>query len=286
MEKKENSCVEAQKTRESVSKAYGDAISGGGGCCCGVSSEDNKYASKIGYEALELEELEGLNITTYGCGNPLAFSGVKEGEVVLDLGAGAGLDLLIAAKKVGSTGHVIGVDMTDKMLETARQNIKASGLTNVEVRKGLIEDLPVDSGTVDWVISNCVINLSPEKERVFTEISRVLRPGGRILVSDIVAEDLPDWMKMADGMYNNCISGAVSEDEYLKGLQAAGLTDVKVVERYKYTADDLEAFINSDDLPSEITAGGKEWTLEESPVEVARGLAGKVWSSKFSALKS
>ena len=131
-------------------------------------------------------------VNSFGCGNPLAFSAVQPGEVVLDLGSGAGIDLLLAARKVGAAGRVIGVDMTEEMIARARANIAAAGIENAEVRQGIIEELPVEDSSVDWVISNCVINLSPEKPRVFAEIARVLKPGGTMLVSDIVAEDLPE----------------------------------------------------------------------------------------------
>ena len=227
-----------QTIREGVKRAYARAVtSPQSGGCCGSPSPKGVTAKLAGYTP---EELAGLPqeavVNSFGCGNPLAFSEVRPGDVVLDLGSGAGIDLLLAAEKVGPEGRVIGVDMTDEMIARARENIAASGMTNVEVRKGIIEELPVESGTVDWVISNCVINLSPDKPRVFAEIARVLRPGGRLLVSDIVAEEIPAWLRDNESLYNSCIAGAISEEDYLAGLRAAGLADVEVRERLVYEA--------------------------------------------------
>ncbi len=173
--------IDAKKIRQEVKKTYAEAISRKNLSCCSGLEETccSVKAKDIGYSEDELNNLlTDSNITTFGCGNPLAYSKVREGDVVLDLGPGTGLDLLIAARKVGPSGQVIGVDMTEEMIAKAKENIKVAGVKNVEVRKGLIENLPVESSSVDWVISNCVINLSPEKEKVFSEIARVLNPGG------------------------------------------------------------------------------------------------------------
>jgi len=181
--------IDAKKIREEVKKTYAEAISRKSPSCCGNCEETccSTKEKDIGYSEDELNNLlADSTITSFGCGNPLAYSEVREGDIVLDLGPGAGLDLLIAARKVGPSGQVIGVDMTEEMISKAEKNIKAAGVKNVVVRKGLIEDLPVKSSSVDWVISNCVINLSPEKEKVFSEINRVLKPGGRMVVSDMV----------------------------------------------------------------------------------------------------
>ena len=240
--------IDAKKVREEVKKTYAEAISRKNLSCCGSFEETDccAKAKDIGYSEEELNNLlADSNIATFGCGNPLAYSEVKEGDVVLDLGPGAGLDLLIAARKVGPSGQVIGVDMTEEMISKAEENIKAAGVKNVEVRKGLIEDLPVKSSSVDWVISNCVINLSPEKEKVFSEISRVLKPGGRMVVSDMVGENIPEWLRENKNLYSACISGVISEKEYLSGLRKAGLEKVKVSERKTYRSDDLELFIRS-----------------------------------------
>ena len=211
--------------------------------------------------------------TSFGCGNPLAFSGVKPGQTVLDLGSGAGFDLLIAAAKVGPNGKVIGVDMTEAMLAAARDNIARAGLEAViEVRQGHIEALPVADASVDWVISNCVINLSTDKPAVFAEIARVLRPGGRIAIADIVAEDLPPAVLASVAGHAACVSGAISEAAYLAGLAAAGLVDVAVPERLVYSADQLKA------LSGEALAEALE---PSGGVDFADVVAGKVASLRF-----
>lgn len=264
------------EVREHVSKTYADAVTRGTGCCGGGCGGEQKgvLAKMAGYTPQELADLPAdAVVNSFGCGNPLAFAEVKAGDVVLDLGSGAGIDLIIAAKKVGPTGRVIGVDMTDAMVERARKNIAASGLCHIEVRKGTIEALPVDSGSVDWVISNCVINLSPEKPRVFAEIARVLRPGGRLRVSDIVVRELPEALRRHPALYASCIAGAISEEAYVAGLREAGLADVEVRERLVYDTDQLAAL-----AASEAGDAGETTSL-------ARAAAGNVWSAIFVARK-
>ncbi|HPF71903.1 MAG TPA: methyltransferase domain-containing protein, partial [Candidatus Krumholzibacteria bacterium] len=224
-------------------------------------------------------------VNAFGCGSPLAFSGVQPGQVVLDLGSGAGIDLLLAARKVGPTGRAIGVDMTDAMLAKANENIAAAGLANAEVRKGIIEQLPVDDASVDWVISNCVINLSPEKERVFAEIARVLRPGGTMLVSDIVADGLPEEITANRHLYSSCLAGAISEQAYVDGLRAAGLVDVEVVDRLVYDAAQLVGFIGSE-LKDERGCGCSAADLDPAVVRRWAGqLTGRIASVKVRACK-
>ena len=208
-----------------------------------------------------------------GCGLPVSVSDLVSGDIVLDLGCGAGLDLLLAAGRVGPKGRVIGVDMTDAMVERARANVTAAGVGNVEVRRGFIEDLPVDDESVDWVISNCVINLSPSKPRVFTEIARVLKPGGRVEVADIVAEDLPEWIRHRDDLYDSCVAGAISEAAYVAGLRAAGLIDVSVGGRYVYDRNQLGG----------IASGALASCTETT--QVVDAVVGRVWSVHFSACK-
>jgi SAM-dependent methyltransferase len=205
---------ENQTIRNKVSVAYTEAIETKGGCCAPQTGQQN--------------------VPSFGCGNPLAFDAVQPGETVLDLGSGAGHDLLAAVEATGPSGRVIGVDMTDAMLEAAREFTRDHD--NIELRKGIIEELPVEDASVDWVISNCVINLSPEKERVFAEIARVLKPGGRFSISDIVAERMPEHLKADDKAYAACVSGAIPEADYLGGLRKAGLVDVEVTERFAYDA--------------------------------------------------
>lgn len=274
---------EADDVRRDVSKAYAEAVTAPAkkGCCGSTPPQKGVVVKLGGYSSDELAALpQEAVVNSFGCGNPVALAGLATGEVVLDLGSGAGIDLLLAAKKVGPRGRVIGVDMTDEMIAKANENIRAGGFTNVEVRKGLIEDMPVESNSVDWVISNCVINLSPEKKKVFREIARVLKPGGRMLVSDIVAKDLPEEVRQVADLYSSCISGAISEEEYLAGLRDAGLVDVEVRDRLVYDAEQLEGLAGSDLESLCGCAGGKAQLLS-----LARTLTGKVWSAKVYARK-
>jgi SAM-dependent methyltransferase len=274
----------SQTIRDRVSDAYARAVDSPGGGCCG--GEQKGVAAKLaGYSGDELASLptEAV-VNSFGCGNPLAFADVEEGEVVLDLGSGAGIDILLAAQKVGPTGRVIGVDMTDEMIARAEKTIAAAGHENVEVRKGLIEELPVESGSVDLVISNCVINLSPEKEKVFAEIARVLKPGGRIRVSDIVVEKLPRWLRTIPAVYNSCVGGAISERDYLDGLRRAGLAEVEVTERLVYEHGQLTDLALSE-IPSFWTGVVRRLGLTGLVRRLARSLEGRVWSAKFSGEK-
>jgi SAM-dependent methyltransferase len=192
----------------------------------------------VGYTEEELRSVpEGSNLGL-GCGNPVALASLKKGEIVLDLGSGAGFDCFLAANRVGDKGKVIGVDMTAEMLEKARENAKKINSTNVEFRLGEIENLPLADNSVDAVISNCVINLSPEKRRVFDEAYRVLKPGGRLMVSDIVLlKELPDALKNSMEAYLGCLSGAVLRNEYLDTIKKAGFKDVKVVDETSFPAE-------------------------------------------------
>ncbi|MBN1333261.1 MAG: methyltransferase domain-containing protein [Synergistales bacterium] len=197
--------------------------------------------------------------------------------MVLDLGSGAGLDLLIAAKRVGPSGKVTGVDMTDEMIAVARAHILASGLVNVEVRKGLIEELPVDDSSVDWVISNCVINLSPEKERVFSEIARVLKSGGEMLLSDIVAEELPEWIRSSESLYCSCIGGAISEEEYLQGLTNSGFIDLEVRASATYGEEEIKGYVNtSNEVPPLLSIEGETMSRNDAAEHYSAQLSGKV----------
>ncbi len=275
-----------KQVRKDVSCDYTRAVTVSS--CCGDNVPKGVVAKIAGYSTEELSSLPtDAVMNSFGCGNPLAFSEVKAGETVLDLGSGAGIDVLIASLKVGPKGKVIGVDMTDTMIQKARANIEAAGLKNAEIRKGIIEDLPVESSTVDWVISNCVINLSPEKSRVFVEIERVLKPGGTMMVSDIVAEKLPDEIAKDRSLYSSCLAGAISEVEYIEGLRSAGLEDVNVCERLVYDEDQLAEFMGSE-LKSDSTCGccGSGPTDHSAKTASwAKELKGKIWSAKFRARK-
>lgn len=274
---------QADVIRHEVSETYAGIVKKPtGNACCGRTPPQKGIVAKLGgYSSEELATLPPESVAnSFGCGNPVALSGLKPGDVVLDLGSGAGIDLFLASKKVGPKGYVIGVDMTDAMIDKANENIRAGNFTNVEVRKGIIENLPVESSSVDWVISNCVINLSPEKNKVFSEIARVLKPGGQMLVSDIVAQNLPDDVRNFTKLYSSCISGAISEDEYITGLRDAGLDNVEVRDRLIYEADQLEGIVRSD-----LSAFPGIAERKEELSANARMLAGKIWSAKVYARK-
>jgi len=224
---------------EHVRERYAEAaLSLADGCGCGCDCESigccgEEATTLLGkglYGADERAALpENAVAASLGCGNPVAVAEMHEGETVLDLGSGGGIDVLLSARRVGPTGTVYGLDMTEEMLALAQCNAREAGMTNVHFLKGLIEAIPLPAESVDLVISNCVVNLSPEKPKVLAEIVRVLRPGGRVGISDIVAEDRVSVADRAErGSYVGCIAGALSESEYREGLEAVGLADVEV----------------------------------------------------------
>jgi arsenite methyltransferase len=214
--------------REQVRQRYAEAAKAGGGCCSeSCCSEDFGEALYTTEERGELPDAAAL--ASLGCGNPTAVAELREGETVLDLGSGGGVDVILSAKRVGPAGVAYGLDMTDEMLALARANAASAEVTNVHFLKGVIEQIPLPAGSVDVVISNCVINLSTDKPAVLTEMARVLKPGGRLGISDVVAEDRLDPEQRAErGSYVGCIAGALSRSEYLEGLEAAGFDDVSV----------------------------------------------------------
>jgi arsenite methyltransferase len=235
--------------RTVVREKYGAIAEGReSGCCSGSCCSDDMHQGEavleqIGYSAAQAAAVpEGANLGL-GCGNPLQWAEVRTGETVLDLGSGAGIDCFLAAREVGSTGRVIGVDMTPAMVERARATAAKSGITHVEFRLGEIEHLPVSDGSVDVIISNCVINLSPDKPRVFREALRALRPGGRMLVSDLVLTRAlePEQQRDLD-LYVGCVAGASLREDYLGMMRAAGFADVEVVHEsgYEVGGDRLE----------------------------------------------
>lgn len=238
--------------KHAVREKYGEiAKTTTGGCgpsCCGGAATQ-KIGEYIGYNADELAAIpEGANLGL-GCGNPLAHAAVKPGEVILDLGSGAGMDAFLAAREVGPTGRVIGVDMTPDMVDRSRENARKAGVANVEFRLGEIERLPVADASVDLIISNCVINLSPDKPAVFAEAFRVLKPGGRLVVSDLVLKQaLPDDVRHSVEAYVGCVAGASLQTDYLAMMRTAGFQDVRTVEERSY--GDAELF------------GGYEWLRE------------------------
>lgn len=221
--------------RRMVRENYARIAAQESSCCgvgtpCGCDNSQDSMSKTIGYTAEQLGTIpDGANLGL-GCGNPAALASLKEGEVVLDLGSGAGIDCFLAANAVGGSGHVIGVDMTVEMIDRARQNAREHDYQNVEFRLGEIENLPLADNVVDVVISNCVINLSPNKPRVFEETYRVLKPGGRVMISDIVlTKTLPAAIKDSIEAYVSCVAGAITKQEYLATIQAAGFQGIEVV---------------------------------------------------------
>jgi arsenite methyltransferase len=237
--------------------------------CCGSGSSDasccstGDSASVALYDAADLslvpDDMSGMS---WGCGNPTAIAALKPGEVVLDLGSGAGLDVMLAARKVGPTGLAYGVDMTDEMLALARRNAEKAGATNVEFRKGHIEDIPLPDQTVDVIISNCVINLSPDKGQVLHEAYRVLRSGGRLAVSDVVVDGRLDDLPVSEEQirtalsWAGCIAGALTVDEYKELLAAAGFQEIQVDVKHRYGLEELTGDLGemAATLPREVAA--------------------------------
>jgi arsenite methyltransferase len=230
--------------RKVVREGYAGVARQSGSCCgpaksCGCGTNVARDISKnVGYSEEELDSVpEGANLGL-GCGNPVALASLREGETVLDLGSGAGFDCFLAAERVGAKGRVIGVDMTPEMIEKARQNARKGRYDNVEFRLGEIENLPAADSSVDAVISNCVINLSPDKRRVFGEAYRVLRPGGRVMVSDIVLlRELPESIRTSVQAYVGCLSGALMKRDYVAAIEAAGFGDIEIVDETAFAVD-------------------------------------------------
>jgi SAM-dependent methyltransferase len=235
--------------RERYGRAARQAMSGKASCCgeasaSGLSGDpitSNLYAISETAEVPEKALLASL-----GCGNPTALAKLEPGEVVLDLGSGGGIDVLLSAKRVGPSGKAYGLDMTDEMLELARENLRKAGVENAEFLKGQIENIPLPDGSVDVIVSNCVINLSADKDRVLREAFRVLKPGGRFAVSDVVvAGEIPTAIRQSILLWVGCVAGALSEDEYRQKLAAAGFVDVTVEPTRIYGVEDAREFLES-----------------------------------------
>jgi SAM-dependent methyltransferase len=237
--------MEAKEIKQAVRERYREIALNETPCCASTSSccentpqpEATQDSSRsLGYSEEEMGSVpEGSNLGL-GCGNPTALAALGPGEIVLDLGSGAGFDVFLAAQKVGETGKVIGVDMTPEMIDKARKNADSGAYRNVEFRLGEIDDLPLADDSVDVVISNCVINLAPDKREVFQEAFRVLKPGGRLLVSDIVLlRALPSFIRNSVHALTGCIAGALQKEDYLDAIQSAGFTDVRVVDEVSYS---------------------------------------------------
>jgi arsenite methyltransferase len=242
--------MQKEEIKKQVRENYGKIARGGDSCCgtassgcgasgscCGTSTTDT-ISKRIGYADKDIKSApEGANLGL-GCGNPVALASLKDGDVVLDLGSGAGFDCFLASERVGKTGKVIGVDMTAEMLEKARKNAEVGNYNNVEFRLGEIENLPVADNAINAIISNCVINLSPDKPRVFQEAFRVLKPGGKLMVSDIVLlNKLPDVIMNSISAYVGCIAGALLKDEYINTIKNIGFKNIQVIDEKVFPTD-------------------------------------------------
>jgi SAM-dependent methyltransferase len=257
--------MKKKEIKKVVREGYAKIAKQNGSCCapvsscCGDTSLAEDISRKIGYTEAELKAVpEGANLGL-GCGNPVALASLKKGETILDLGSGAGFDCFLAANKVGRRGKVIGVDMTPEMVDKAKENARKGKYRNVEFRLGDIETLPVADNSVDAVISNCVINLSPDKKRVFQEAFRALKPGGRLMVSDTVwLKEPPDFIKNSVEAYVGCVSGAMLRDEYIEIIKKAGFQDVRIIDETSFSIEwvandpSVKAVIEDLKIPPEI----------------------------------
>ena len=248
--------------KEVVKEKYGQAalrVSSGGSCCCGAAPADQHCADPITsnlYNSEQTGELpETAVLASLGCGNPTALAELKPGETVLDLGSGGGIDVLLSARRVGSAGKAYGLDMTDEMLALANENKRKAGAENVEFLKGEIENIPLPDNTVDVVISNCVINLSGNKDRVLKEAFRVLKPGGRFAVSDVVTRgEIPPEIRRNVLLWVGCVAGALEENEYKGKLAAAGFENIEIEPTRIYRAEDARAFLKDQGIDAEAIA--------------------------------
>ena len=279
--------------KEIVKKSYTEAVTKPNSGCCGSGNAKESMKGSLvklaGYSAEELKNLPSDSVeNAFGCGNPLAFAGVKEGEVVVDIGSGAGIDCLLAAKKVGADGRVIGIDMTPIMIEKARENARKAGISNVEFRLGDADRMPVENNSADWIISNCVINLAPDKDKVFSEIARVLKPGGQVSITDIVTRgDLPQPIRENVEALVGCLAGALDETVYLEKMRKAGLVDVAVVNRIVYSGEQLLSLVGVEG--SEAAGTGSSCGCGTMDLNIFKPyqneLNGKIWSTKITARK-
>jgi len=236
--------MDNDKIKESVKQRYSKIAKQENSCCgpvdscCSGGDLTDSISKEIGYSEEELRAVPDGSNLGLGCGNPVALASLKEGETVLDLGSGAGFDCFLAANIVGKAGKVIGIDMTPEMVKKAKENAEKNNYENVEFKLGEIEKLPIEDDSVDAIISNCVINLSPDKGKVFKETFRILKPGGRLMVSDIVLlRELPDNIESSVEAYVGCVAGAMLKDEYIKAIKAAGFQEVKIIDQTSFSLD-------------------------------------------------
>ena len=263
-----------ETVRERYAQSARQAQGAAGSSCCGSETTENVISSKL----YTTDELQGLPqeavVASLGCGNPVAMADLHEGEVVLDLGSGGGIDVLLSARRVGPTGKAYGLDMTDEMLELARKNQRQAGVTNVEFLKGEMEEMPLPEGSVDVIISNCVVNLSPDKDKVLTEAFRVLKPGGRLAIADLVVRgQVPDVLRGNLEAWAACAAGALEESEYQAKLAAAGFTNIEIEVLREYTVADAEALGWQDmsDLLAQVKKqGGQPFSVISAVVRARR----------------
>ena len=268
--------MKKERVRKVVRKRYGAIAMSGSSCCCSPQADMKSTSELVGYSERELSSVPKGSDLGLGCGNPVALASLKEGEVVLDLGSGAGLDCFLAAKKVGKTGQVIGVDMTPEMIERARRNASEKKYRNVEFRLGEIENLPVADRSVDVVISNCVINLSTDKKRVFQEAFRALKPNGRLMVSDIVLlTELPQDVKRSIDAYVGCVAGALKKDVYISHIRKAGFRDIEIIDENVFPMEQI----------SRKPANSEVITNLEIPTRRLNEVAASIASIKVKAMK-
>jgi len=236
--------MDEKRIKTEVKKRYRQIAEKGSSCCSSCRSFGKsiiKQAESIGYSERELQSIPKDAIMGLGCGNPTTLAELKEGETVLDLGSGAGIDVFLAAIKVGKKGHVIGVDMTEEMVKKGKKIAKEQGFLNVKFKVGEIENLPIDENSIDVIISNCVINLSPDKFKTYREAFRVLKPSGRVLVSDLVTEgDLPEDIKKSFDAWSGCIAGALERNDYLNIIKKAGFNNVEIISENSFTEDGMD----------------------------------------------
>jgi arsenite methyltransferase len=271
--------INEQKLKEIVRKEYGSIARKGGSCCqsscCGTAAP-KETSKKVGYTDAELATVPFGSNLGLGCGNPTALASIKERDTVLDLGSGAGFDCFLASSKVGPRGKVIGVDMTEEMIQSARANALKGNYGNVEFRQGEIEKLPVEDDSVDVIISNCVINLVPDKKQAFKEAFRVLKPGGRLMVSDIVLlKELPDFIKESAEAYTGCVSGALLKEDYLGAIKSAGFREVNVIDESEFPLD-----LASSGQTCQIDSGD-----QKASIEALREIGDSIISIKVGAVK-
>ncbi|MCX5781301.1 MAG: arsenite methyltransferase [Elusimicrobia bacterium] len=256
--------MKKEKIKDVVRKGYGKIAKTNGSCgcspsnsCCGGTSSD--LSKRIGYSDSELSGIPQGSDLGLGCGNPTVVASIRKGDTVLDLGSGAGIDCFLAAQKVGKKGKVIGIDMTPEMIAKARENVLKGNYTNVEFRLGEIENLPVENDSVDVIISNCVINLSPDKNKAFKEAFRVLKPGGKIFISDLVTiKELPKKIKDSAEAYIGCLSGAILKEQYINAIRSAGFREVKIISETNFPIENM-----TNDATANATAENANITMND-----------------------